>query len=653
MECPNCGKANAEGSRFCIVCGTPLPAPTAGRPSVAPQDPPRALAQQVQALQGEVRRLRGDLVPIYARLVALEQIQGSAAPPPQPSPAPRAAARPRAQPATSAAGETPAIAPTPPSPPGAGPARSAGEWDWEQIVGGNWLVRVGVLAIIIGVVFFLKLAFDNNWIGPTGRVLLGLVAGLVMLGGGEYLQRRYPIYGHALSGGGIALLYVSTFAAFGLYHLIALTPASGFLLLISVASAALALRHESMALAIIVILGAFSGLFILGFTPAAPGAAPLDRSLQLLVYLVVVDLGVVALSTFRNWRWFTLLALVGSLAGYGAWYDQYGESADLVMSEGSITLIFVIFVGATSLFHILWRRAPQAFDYSLMVINAAAYFGISYGLLWSDYRAWLGGFSLLLALFYGGLAYLALQRSSENARLSLFALGIALVFLTVAIPVQLGDQAWTTVAWAAQGALLVWLSFVLRLPQLRLFSYAVFAIVAVRLLFFDTTVALRPFQPVLNERFLAFAAGITAMSLAAFLLRREREALREWEQTSWFISRVFWLSANFFSLWLLSAEVLDYLHPQINAQNLSLTALWSGYAAIFLIVGIVRRSRPVRLAALGLLAFSVLKVFGYDVFTLERVFRISALIGLGVILLAAGYLYQRYGRTIREVLLAD
>ena len=157
--------------------------------------------------------------------------------------------------------------------------------------------------------------------------------------------------------------------------------------------------------------------------------------------------------------------------------------------------MFLIFVGATTLFHIVWRRAPRAFDQALMVINAAAYFGISYGLLWEHFRPWMGGFSILLALFYGGVAYAALRRSAENVRLSFFALGVALVLLTVAIPVQLGDRAWTTIAWAAEGAVVMWLSFNLRMPQLRIFSYGVFAIVAVRLLFFDTPVDLGLIPP--------------------------------------------------------------------------------------------------------------------------------------------------------------
>ena len=62
--------------------------------------------------------------------------------------------------------------------------------------------------------FFLKLAFDNDWIGQTGRVALGIAGGLAFLGAGEYWQRRYPIWSQPLTGGGIAVLYLSIFAAF-------------------------------------------------------------------------------------------------------------------------------------------------------------------------------------------------------------------------------------------------------------------------------------------------------------------------------------------------------------------------------------------------------------------------------------------------------
>ena len=162
-----------------------------------------------------------------------------------------------------------------------------------------------------------------------------------------------------------------------------------------------------------------------------------------MIYVIVVDIGVLVLYTFRNWRWFTLLALIGSLIVFGGWYDRFGNYASLLAAELSLSIIFLVFVGATTLFHIIWRKPSNAFDYALMVINAVAYFAISYGMMQADLHSWMGSFSFLISIFYGGLTYLAYKRGAENISLSLFSLGIALVFLTIAIPIQIGDKAWT------------------------------------------------------------------------------------------------------------------------------------------------------------------------------------------------------------------
>jgi len=906
MKCSNCQKENDPTSHFCIFCGSPLETTEPQVPSEQVSGAEDTLAQQVEKLQAEVRRLRERDELMTERLAALERMQGVAAPPPQPisaappepveppppepmpapvsgvEPVPSIPAAPSPEP------EVPTITPVPRRMPKPAPTKPM---EWEQILGGNWLARIGVIALIIGAAFFIKYAFDNNWLVPTARVILGIVAGLAMVGSGYYWRKKYPIFAQALSGGGIALLYLSIFAAFNIFHLIPFYLAVALLLLVSVGSATLAIRLNSMALAIIGIFGAFSAPFILGAAaPEVAGTVQAGQGVQLLVYIMVVGLGVLLLSTFRNWRWFILLALFGSLLAYAGWYTEFGDRASLLTAQLSLTILFLIFVGATSLFHIIWRRPVKGFDYTLMVINAAAYFGISYGLMWDELRGWMGGFTLLLALFYGGLAYLAVKRGVENTRLSLFALGIALILLTVSIPVQLGDKAWTTIALAAEGGALMWLSLKQRIPYFRIFGYIVFAIVAIRLIFFDTTVDMRHFYPVFNERFLAFLASIAVMYLVAYLLWRYREesvksgypifliaanfftlwiiaaeaisyqdisaTLQEslslivlvalagvtilhhvvwrraprvfdlvilvisaaayfgisgllWEQlrawmgslylvlallygvlayvtyrrgaegsrlsffamgialvfftvaipvqlrdTAWttiawaaeFVTLI-WLSfalrmpqfrnysyavfvvmagrlllfdtridlqtfqvvfnerflafvvsiaaaylcayllwrqrktflewgipastflvaANFFSLWLLSFEAWNYFGSQIatltpaeatrsaidalrNAQNLSLTALWAIYAAVGLVIGIAKRWRIVRLSALALLAVPILKVFIYDVWVLEQVYRIAAFVGLGLLLIVSAYLYNRYSKSIRGFL---
>ena len=95
----------------------------------------------------------------------------------------------------------------------------------EQAIPGNWLARIGVAAVIIAVGFFLKLAFDNEWISDAQQVVLGVTGGLVLLGASEYWLDRYRVWAQALAGGGIAILYLSAFAAFALYDLVGFLPA--------------------------------------------------------------------------------------------------------------------------------------------------------------------------------------------------------------------------------------------------------------------------------------------------------------------------------------------------------------------------------------------------------------------------------------------
>jgi uncharacterized membrane protein len=269
----------------------------------------------------------------------------------------------------------------------------------------------------------------------------------------------------------------------------------------------------------------------------------------------------------------------------------------------------------------------------------------------------MGGTYFLMALFYGVLTYRTMNRADEGGRLGLFALAIGLVFLTAGFHIQIGDKVWTTIVWAAEFALLVWLSFKLRMPSFRNYSFVVFLAMGWRLLVFDTPIDIKTFTPVLNERFLAFIIGIAATYLAVYILWRHKESYPEWHVPA----STLLVFASFFSIWILSFEVWQsFSHALItaapaardglsDAQNLSLTAVWAIYAVAGLVIGIWKHWRAVRIGALALLAVPIVKVFIYDVFKLETSYRIGAFVGLGILLLVAAYLYQRYSKIIKGV----
>jgi uncharacterized membrane protein len=527
MRCSSCNQTNEDSNSFCIKCGAPLSVKESE--ALAEEDVSLVeLHDQVQFLQQEVSDIQTTLashgMTSESPVIGTEPVQHRQ----QPQPRPQSDPRPRQQTVV----WEPALATTggpPTGPPDRSDVAAQPEesfWDknpidWEMILGGNWLARIGILALVVGMGFFLKMAFDNDWIGETGRVVLGISAGLAFLGAGEYWRTKYPVYAQALVGGGIAMLYLSLYAAYAIFGLISLYPGVGMLALISVASAALAIRYESVSLAVIGILGAFlAPIATSGASGNSTQVQTVGPSFQLMAYVIVIDLGVLALSTFRSWRWFTMLALIGSLFTFGNWYMQYEQEISVLTAQLSLTLIFLIFAAATTLFHMIWRREPKVFDMTLMILNATAFFGISYGILWDDFREWMGGFTIVVALFYGGMAYLALTRTREQVKISLMALGIALIMLTIAVPVQLGGP-WISIAWAAEAVILLGLSYTLHMWQLRVYSVGIFGLFLIWLFAIDTIAAVEAnLTPLANEYLPMYLFGVAAMFLGAYLARR-------------------------------------------------------------------------------------------------------------------------------------
>ncbi|MBS1859149.1 MAG: DUF2339 domain-containing protein, partial [Acidobacteria bacterium] len=132
-----------------------------------------------------------------------------AAPPPPPPASPRPAAAP--VPWTDRPRESaPAPAPASTTASTARPKRTSE--DWEALLGGNWLNKIGVFVVVIGLALLLNYAYTH--IGPGGRIALSYTGAFAMLGAGIAMERRetYRTFAYGLIGGGWAALYLTTYA---------------------------------------------------------------------------------------------------------------------------------------------------------------------------------------------------------------------------------------------------------------------------------------------------------------------------------------------------------------------------------------------------------------------------------------------------------
>ena len=210
----------------------------------------------------ELRRLVGELTARVFRLERALNLQ-----PGLPQPASTAEAPP---PTTPPAPPYPIVADSP-SPQAQVPSAKTGGADLESRIGSHWLNRIGIAAVLIGVSYFLKFAFDNNWIGPAGRVAIGLLAGIAIVVWSENFRRRgYIIFSYSLKAVGIGVLYLSLYAAFQVYSLVTGGVAFSMMFAVTAATAVMAWTQDAE------ILAAFAA----GHpeTLAAPAAVELRRN---------------------------------------------------------------------------------------------------------------------------------------------------------------------------------------------------------------------------------------------------------------------------------------------------------------------------------------------------------------------------------------
>ncbi|MFQ5695770.1 MAG: DUF2339 domain-containing protein, partial [Terriglobia bacterium] len=218
-----------------------------------------------------------------------------------------------------------------------------------------------------------------------------------------------------------------------------------------------------------------------------------------------------------------------------------------------------------------------------------------------------------------------------------------LTFVTLAIPIRLEGK-WITMAWAVEGAALVWSGFQLRERLLRAAGLLLFGVVAFRLWFFPVELGAGRF--LLNARFAAFAVAVGCFAAGAYWARQRADELESGEGGFFAALGV---GVNVFLLWALSLEVWDLfggmratagLEPRL-ARQLALSLLWTLYASGLIVAGIRQKLAGLRWQALALFGLVVGKVFLFDLSFLDRFYRIVSFLVLGAVLLAVSFLYQK------------
>jgi len=531
-------------------------------------------------------------------------------------------------------------------------ATESQEQSMESRIGRVWFNRIGMLAIIFGVAYFLKYAFDNNWIGELGRVVLGLLAGVGMIAGGEYAySKKYKIFAEGLIAGGASILYLSIYAAFNFYHLISAGPAFIFMAIVTLYSVIFAIRYDSPRVISFSIIGGFLTPFLLSSSNVDP--------YLFMGYLVLLDIGILGISYFKKWGYCNVLALLLTYISYAMWYGGDYKSQYFIGTEIFLTVVFILFSMVAILYNFAHKQLATRNDVGIILINGILYFLANFGLFSQEKISTdiLGFLAIGLAVIYMVFSYSAYFRTDKKDRdLILSYLSLTLLFATIAIPIELKSH-WVTIALMIESTILVWLGFNIEYKELRKVGLIIAGCALFKLILIDFEYGHFAGMLIFNNRFLSYFVLAACALISASLYRKNNNIIAEGEKplaTSLAIVSAITLLIGF------TNEIESYFNhlykvasapgSQISLQrttiwhikHFSISAMWALYSFILVGIGITRKFRAIRIMALAVFIITIVKVFVFDTFEIAQIWRIMSFIGLGVVLVITSFLYQKH-----------
>ncbi len=385
---------------------------------------------------------------------------------------------------------------------------------------GNVVVKVGLLVLFIGVGFLIKYAAEHDLLPIELRAAVIGLAGIALLVVGWRLRHDKGIYALLLQGGGVGVMYVNVFGAAKLYQLIPASAALVIMVALVALSGVLAVLQNAKYLAFYGAAGGFLAPIL-----ASTGSG---SHVMLFSYYALLNLGIVGIAWFRSWRELNLLGFVFTFAIGMLWGAKYYQPAYFASVEPFLIVFFVFFVTIAILFAL--RQPPQLKGY----VDSSLVFGvpiIAFGLqaaLVKDTEYGLAFSALGMSAFYVALASALWRRQLEGMRLLTEAfLAMGVVFGTLAIPLAM-DGRWTSVAWALEGAAIVWVG--VRQQRVLARAFGVLLQAGSGLFFFQDLHLAVSTVPILNGSYIGALLVSLAGLFSSYYLYQHTDQLRPWER---------------------------------------------------------------------------------------------------------------------------
>jgi uncharacterized membrane protein len=288
-------------------------------------------------------------------------------------------------------------------------SKASPAFDWEGLVGVKLFSWIAGIALTLAAVFFLRYSIERGWLSAPIRMTIGVLVGMTLLVLCELKAAgKYRVTANALDAAGIAILFSTLFAANALWHLVGPGPTFFLLVLVTAAAVLLSIRHDSMFIALLGLLGGFA-------TPALLSTGE-DRPVSLFGYLLLLNAGLALVAHRKRWNALTVLCLVCTTIYQWVWVGRFLGPDRLPLAAG-IFLVFPILSFAA----LVLTRGEQARGKGWSTLSGqTANISAALPLLFALYMAVVPGYGERFGILFGfllcldvGLFAIALMRGPE------------------------------------------------------------------------------------------------------------------------------------------------------------------------------------------------------------------------------------------------
>ena len=397
----------------------------------------------------------------------------------------------------------------------------------EKFIGENLINKIGIAVTIIGVAIGTKYSIEHQLISPLTRIILGYLLGIALIAVGLRLKRNYENYSAVLVSGAMAILYFITYSAYGFYNLFPQVVAFALMLVFTVFTVIAALNYNRQVIAHIGLVGAYAVPFLL-----SENSGKIEI---LFAYTAIINCGILTIAVKKYWKPLYYSSFFITWLVFNVWYTtQYSPLKYFALALTFLGIFFAIFYAIFLVYKLNRKEKFDIGDIFLLLSNSFIFYAVGYSALDSHKGAadLLGLFTLFNALIHFVVSLVIYRHKLADRNLFYLVAGLVLVFITIAIPVQLNGH-WVTLLWTFEAALLFWIGRTRNAGAYEKLSFVLMALAFISIVqdWIVTysgypSIGEKPIVPILNISFLTGILFVACFGFIQYIAFRKKSTLR-------------------------------------------------------------------------------------------------------------------------------